>query len=198
MIPLLVLTLVNAFYVAALPSATVFYVIKALVHIVLGAAATAILMRRFGRNKLTVPLVAAVAERGETLVWRHAAISREVEASLQLPPPSMTEDACWRLPVVSKKGSSGASCAGRCGPTLAAAQVRFSRPFRQATPVLWRSPCLSFENDSFRVPTTIESGVARRTLTPGPTGNSTAIGTAVSPELTSASFVLLGSSHRCS
>ena len=56
---ILLLTLLNAFYVAALPSATIFYVANVLLHIVLGAATTAILLRRFGRSKLTVPLVAS-------------------------------------------------------------------------------------------------------------------------------------------
>jgi hypothetical protein len=56
---LVVLALVNAFYVAALPSATVFYVVNVLLHIVLGAAAVAALVWQYQRSPRTFPLIAA-------------------------------------------------------------------------------------------------------------------------------------------
>lgn len=58
-IPLLVLTLLNAFYVAALPSPTVFYVVNVFLHIALGIAATVLLVRRYRSSPRTFPLIAA-------------------------------------------------------------------------------------------------------------------------------------------
>jgi hypothetical protein len=53
-------------------------------------------------------VIQRMAERGEALVWRHSPVSREIDASLKLapvpwdlrylPPPSLTQDAYWRLP----------------------------------------------------------------------------------------------------
>ncbi len=55
-----------------------------------------------------------MAERGEILVWRHSPVSREIGASLglapvawelrALSPPSLTEDAYWRLPREQRAG----------------------------------------------------------------------------------------------
>jgi tetratricopeptide (TPR) repeat protein len=52
-------TVVNAAYIAALPSATVFYVANVLLHIVLGAVATFLLVRQYRRAPRTFPLIAA-------------------------------------------------------------------------------------------------------------------------------------------
>jgi Flp pilus assembly protein TadD len=51
----------NAAYVAALPSATIFYVANVLLHIVLGSAGTGWLLWRYRRSPRAVPLAAAAA-----------------------------------------------------------------------------------------------------------------------------------------
>ena len=70
---LVVLALVNAFYVAALPSATVFYVVNVLLHIVLGAAAVVALVWQYRRSPRTFPLIAA-ALAGVYLIYAGATL----------------------------------------------------------------------------------------------------------------------------
>src|SRR5579864_8060471 len=55
MVWLLLVALLNAAYVAALPSATVFYIANVLLHLVLGAAVVVWLLRRNHQTK-SVPL----------------------------------------------------------------------------------------------------------------------------------------------
>jgi len=59
MIWLLALLILNATYVAAAPSATVFYVANVLLHIVLGAAGAGWLLWRFRRSAKAIPLLLA-------------------------------------------------------------------------------------------------------------------------------------------
>src|SRR5438270_7829814 len=59
MILLLILMVLNVTYVAALPSATVFYVANVLLHVVLGAAAAAWLLWRYRRSPKAAPLILA-------------------------------------------------------------------------------------------------------------------------------------------
>src|ERR1044072_8809007 len=68
---LLILAILNAAYVAALPSATVFYVANMLMHVVLGAAATAVLLWKFRRSPRAIPLLIA-ALIGAYLVYSGA------------------------------------------------------------------------------------------------------------------------------
>src|SRR5262245_34969264 len=56
---LLLLAILNAAYVAALPSATVFYVANVLLHVVLGGAAVAFVLWRFRRTAKALPLLAS-------------------------------------------------------------------------------------------------------------------------------------------
>src|SRR3982751_3033718 len=56
---LLLITIVNAAYIAALPSATVFYVANVLLHLVLGAATVALLVWRYRRSPKSLPLLFA-------------------------------------------------------------------------------------------------------------------------------------------
>jgi Flp pilus assembly protein TadD len=56
---LLILAILNAAYVAALPSATVFYVANVLLHVVLGAAAVGLLLWRHRHTPRAVPLLIA-------------------------------------------------------------------------------------------------------------------------------------------
>src|SRR3954464_12282999 len=53
---LLILAILNAAYVAALPSATVFYVANVLLHLVLGSATAAFLVWRYRRTPRALPL----------------------------------------------------------------------------------------------------------------------------------------------
>jgi Flp pilus assembly protein TadD len=59
MLILIVLTILNAAYVAALPSPTVFFVANVLLHVVLGLAAAALLLYRNRRSWKAIPLLLA-------------------------------------------------------------------------------------------------------------------------------------------
>jgi hypothetical protein len=59
MLWLLLLTVLNAGYVASAPSATVFYIANVLLHLVLGAASVVWLAFAFRRSPRVVPLVLA-------------------------------------------------------------------------------------------------------------------------------------------
>ena len=59
MLPLLILTVLNAAYVAAAPSATVFYIANVLLHLVLGAASVVWLAFTYRRSPKFIPLALA-------------------------------------------------------------------------------------------------------------------------------------------
>ena len=56
---LFVITILNAAYVAALPSPTIFYVANVLLHLALGAATAAVLIWRYRRSPKSLPLLIA-------------------------------------------------------------------------------------------------------------------------------------------
>src|SRR5438270_1610765 len=56
---LFLITILNAAYVGALPSATIFYVANVLLHVVLGAATATVLVWRYRRSPRSIPLLAA-------------------------------------------------------------------------------------------------------------------------------------------
>jgi Tfp pilus assembly protein PilF len=60
LLPLIVLALLNVAYVAALPSATILYVVNVLLHLVLGSAAALWLCWNRRRSPKVIPLAAAV------------------------------------------------------------------------------------------------------------------------------------------
>jgi Tfp pilus assembly protein PilF len=60
LLPLIVLALLNVAYVAALPSATILYVVNVLLHLVLGSAAALWLCWNWRRSPKVIPLAAAV------------------------------------------------------------------------------------------------------------------------------------------
>jgi tetratricopeptide (TPR) repeat protein len=86
MLGMLVLMVANAAYVAALPSATIFYVANVLLHIVLGAVGAGWLLWKWRRSARAVPLAVGVAlglwliAAGATLdhraiLWAHIALA---------------------------------------------------------------------------------------------------------------------------
>ncbi len=74
---IILLALLNAAYVAALPSPTVFYIANVLLHLVLGAALVVLLARHYLRNLTFLPLAAA-ALLGAYLIFAGATTDHRV------------------------------------------------------------------------------------------------------------------------
>src|SRR6478672_3106761 len=83
---LLILAILNAAYVAALPSATIFYVANMLLHVGLGVAAAGLLIWRFRRSPRALPFflaallglyltVAGATFDHRAILWLHIALA---------------------------------------------------------------------------------------------------------------------------
>ena len=85
----LVVMAANAAYVAALPSATIFYVANVLLHLVLGAAGVGWLLWKWRRSARALPLAAAALA---------GALSRSSPAPRSITAPCCGRTFCWPPP----------------------------------------------------------------------------------------------------
>jgi Flp pilus assembly protein TadD len=123
---LIAVLLLNAGYVAALPSATIFYVANVLLHVVLGVAGTALLCWQWRRSPQTVLLLASAVLGGFLLLqgatlphrwalWNHVALALAGLAML-LP-------ARWRAALAVLAIAAGALRFGRLGERIRNPQI---------------------------------------------------------------------------
>ncbi len=86
MLPFLILTVLNAAYVAAAPTATVFYIANVLLHLVLGAASVVWLAFTYRRSPKFIPLAlagvlgvylifAGATTDHRAILWAHIALA---------------------------------------------------------------------------------------------------------------------------